>query len=278
VRSGDVDFIVGDSFTIAVSFESAKWSVNRLIDTQGAEYEALLQGVGYSGVDEIYVGIQSWENGIPKGLRVNAFTGYIPENDFDEQPGRYPSSNMLAPCIEENIAYWLNVSPQRIMITMLSGTSYIPFYIGWLDSNATPSQYAYPISVGHSTTSTGQSYTSGSSQAYWNALGGYMKILNSNKWESDSPEIRPLPWSTYLGAVSLCEDGSIAHFPVDMSMDTESEEAMFGQLEGITLPGRANELVTAEDIVIEESTAYVALQGGLTSVGYLALTELKGDI
>ena len=283
ISGGTTDFVLGDTFTIEVTTEGAKWSVNRLVNTPGSEYEVLLQGVGHSGTDEIFVGMQTWNTGIPKGLRVSGFTGYNGASTFINQPGAAaingtPNDDMYVATADVNIVYWINASPQRIMCTILSGTSYGAMYIGWINQYASPSQYLYPMMVGYSSQYDYMSYTDDGQDSYWNSSTTRV-ILSSTGWKgagTDNNYMTMTLTTTDLKDILFQEDGSVPHFPAVVVLNTLSEEAVYGELEGLTLPATSQEFLTVEDLILETDTSYMVVQDTLAT-GTLALFQLEGD-
>lgn len=127
-----------------VAVASTFWEVMRY-DTSIANRELILKGNGYTGTEEIYVGVRTYQDASADyyNLCVATFTGYVPSNTFDTQPGIRLSG---VPAHNKRIDYWLTVNPQRIACCMKVGTPvYEHFYIGKFFPYARPSQYPYPI-------------------------------------------------------------------------------------------------------------------------------------
>lgn len=130
-----------------VAVASGFWTVMRY-DTSIANRELILKGQGYSGTEEIYIGIRTYQDASADyyNLCVATFTGYVPSNTFDTQPGVRLSG---VPAHNQRIDYWLTVNPQRIACCMKVGTPvYEHFYIGKFFPYARPSQYPYPVICG----------------------------------------------------------------------------------------------------------------------------------
>jgi len=130
-----------------VAVASGFWTVMRY-DTSIANRELILKGQGYSGTEEIYVGVRTYQDASADyyNLCVATFTGYVPSNTFDTQPGVRLSG---VPAHNQRIDYWLTVNPQRIACCMKVGTPvYEHFYIGKFFPYARPSQYPYPVICG----------------------------------------------------------------------------------------------------------------------------------
>lgn len=127
-----------------VAVASTFWEVMRY-NTTVANRELILKGKGYTGTEEIYVGVRTYQDASADyyNLCVATFIGYVPSNTFDTQPGVRLSG---VPAHNQRIDYWLTVNPQRIACCMKVGTPvYEHFYIGKFFPYARPSQYPYPI-------------------------------------------------------------------------------------------------------------------------------------
>lgn len=130
-----------------VAVASGFWQVMRY-DTTAANRELILKGQGFTGTEEIYVGVHTYQdaNADYYNLCVATFTGYVSSNTFDTQPGVRLSG---VPAHNQRIDYWLSVNPQRIICCMKVGTPvYEHFYIGKFFPYARPSQYPYPMICG----------------------------------------------------------------------------------------------------------------------------------
>lgn len=130
-----------------VAVASGFWTVMRY-DTSIANRELILKGQGYSGTEEIYIGVRTYQDASADyyNLCVATFTGYVASNTFDTQPGVRLSG---VPAHNQRIDYWLTVNPQRIACCMKVGTPvYEHFYIGKFFPYARPSQYPYPVICG----------------------------------------------------------------------------------------------------------------------------------
>ncbi|MCX5466490.1 hypothetical protein [Acinetobacter nematophilus] len=130
-----------------VAVASGFWQVMRYENT-AANRELILKGQGFTGTEEIYVGVRTYQdaNADYYNLCVATFTGYVAGNTFDTQPGVRLSG---VPAHNQRIDYWLSVNPQRIICCMKVGTPvYEHFYIGKFFPYARPSQYPYPMICG----------------------------------------------------------------------------------------------------------------------------------
>ena len=130
-----------------VAVASGYWTVMRY-DNVSANRELILKGVGYTGTEEIYVGLRTYQDSSADyyNLLAAVFTGYVSSNTFDTQPNARLSG---VPAHNLRIDYWLTVNPQRIACCMKVGTPvYEHFYIGKFFPYARPSQFPYPVICG----------------------------------------------------------------------------------------------------------------------------------
>lgn len=126
-------------------FASANgWTVLRY-NTVPANRELILKGVGYTGEEEIFVGFRTYQDASADyyNLLAGVFTGYVPGNTFDTQPGARLSG---VPAHNNRIDYWLTLNPQRIALAMKVGTPvYESAYVGKCLPYGRPGQYPYPV-------------------------------------------------------------------------------------------------------------------------------------
>lgn len=124
--------------------EDNGWEVLRH-DTSTDNHQLILKGPGLTGLEEIYVGFRTYQNAASDyyNLLAGVFTGYVPGNSFDTQPGARLSG---VPAHNNRIDYWLTLNGQRIVLAMKVGTPvYETAYIGKMLPYARPTQYPYPV-------------------------------------------------------------------------------------------------------------------------------------
>ncbi|HYE35509.1 hypothetical protein [Methylocaldum sp.] len=121
-------------------------------DGASAERESILQGPGLSGIEEIFIGIKTYQS-VPLDYfnwRVAAFTGFVSGNDFYHQPGTpntagTPTGDLAVPLYQNSIPYWFVGNGQRAIVVANVQTQYQAFYLGKCLPYATPGQYPYPV-------------------------------------------------------------------------------------------------------------------------------------
>ena len=127
--------------------EANGWAVMRFVDN-AASHELILKAPGLSGLEEIFVGMRTYENAAADFYNITAagFVGYVPGNSFASQPGAFLSG---VPAHNTRIDYWLTLNGQRLVLVMKVGTPvYESMYLGKMLPYARPDQYPYPVIVG----------------------------------------------------------------------------------------------------------------------------------
>ncbi|MFU8924894.1 hypothetical protein [Acinetobacter puyangensis] len=248
-----------------VAVASGFWQVMRY-DTSVENRELILKGQGYSGAEEIYVGIRTYQSSSADyyNLCVATFTGYVASNTFDTQPSVRLSG---VPAHNQRIDYWLTVNPQRIACCMKVGTPvYEHFYIGKFFSYARPSQYPYPVICGgmlSGAAATRYSDTSHSMPYKGNRVQLGMRFntgvyLQPEAW----------PWNnTYLtGATQLRDTND--YYPL-LPIILSDANGIYGELDGVRYVSGFNNVVEntcGEDWVVLQDVSrtgfvdYIALK------------------
>ncbi len=222
-----------------VAVASTFWEVMRY-NTSVANRELILKGKGYTGTEEIYVGVRTYQDASADyyNLCVATFTGYVPSNTFDTQPGVRLSG---VPAHNQRIDYWLTVNPQRIACCMKVGTPvYEHFYVGKFFPYARPSQYPYPIVCAGMLSGaavTRYSDTSHSMPYKGNRVNLGMRF---NTGAYLQPETHP--WNnTYLASTTQLRDTNDS-YPLLPIILTDAN-GIYGELDGIRFVSGFNNVV-----------------------------------
>jgi len=230
-----------------------EWTVMRY-DTSTDTHELILKGVGLSGTEEIFVGIQAYHdvNADYYNLCVQTFTGYVASNTFDNQPGA--SGPIGVPAHNTSITYWLIANAQRIAIAMKVGTPvYETFYIGKFLPYDTPNQYPYPVvAMGMFN---GRSAKRFSDTDYFMPYRG--DVQNSKLRKLDGTWITPSssPWINPNIKDALRDtEGNYHILPVELCDNSN----IFGYLDGIGYVSGFNNAV--ENIVDVNGKQYLVVQ------------------
>ena len=249
-----------------VAIASGFWNVMRY-DTSVANRELILKGQGYSGTEEIYVGVRTYQDASADyyNLCVATFTGYVPSNTFDTQPGVCLSG---VPAHNQRIDYWLTVNPQRIACCMKVGTPvYEHFYIGKFFPYARPSQYPYPVICGgmlNGTPATRFSDTNHSMPYKGNRANFGMRFNTGVYLE---PETHP--WNnTYLAGNNTQLRDTNDNYPL-LPVILNDANGIYGELDGIRYVSGFNNVVentcgpdwvVLQDVSRTGFTDYIALK------------------
>jgi hypothetical protein len=118
------------------------------VDVTSANRLLWWKAPGLSGLEEIYVGIRSYQNVALDyyNLSVFAATGFVPGNGYAAQPGFSGAKGV--PLWNQPIKYWMTCNGQRLVMACKIQNVYESFYLGKFSPYAPPSQFPYPVLVG----------------------------------------------------------------------------------------------------------------------------------
>jgi len=244
------------------------WTVLRY-DTVSADRQLILKGVGYTGEEEIFVGFRTYQDASADyyNLLAGVFTGYVPGNSFDTQPGARLSG---VPAHNNRIDYWLTLNPQRIAMAMKVGTPvYESCYVGKMLPYGRPSQYPYPVVCGGMLT--GAAATRFSDTAHSGYFKGNRAALGMR---SNDGWLQPYayPWGNaqIAGTNQIRDTGNVYHpLPIELRDNVNN---LWGALDGIfyisgfnnavenTFTLDAHDYVVIQDVARTGFTDYYALR------------------
>lgn len=118
------------------------------VGNETSGHELIMKAPGLTGTEEIFFGLRTYHSVSADyyNLLAGVFTGYVPGNTFDTQPG---AALVGVPAHNNRIDYWLSLNGQRIACAMKVGTPvYESFYLGKFFPYSRPSQYPYPVVAG----------------------------------------------------------------------------------------------------------------------------------
>lgn len=124
--------------------EANGWTTLRYVDT-GAVHELILNSAGLSGTEDIYIGFRTYQSvpGDYYNILTGVFTGYVPANSFDTQPGARLSGT---PCHNNAVTYFITANAQRIAGCFKVGTPvYTHFYAGKMFPYSRPGEFPSPL-------------------------------------------------------------------------------------------------------------------------------------
>ncbi|MDR2365117.1 MAG: hypothetical protein LBD68_04580 [Zoogloeaceae bacterium] len=240
------------------------WQVLRH-DAASENRELILKGAGHTGEEEIFVGLRTYqsENNDYYNLLAATFTGHVPDNPFDGQPGATLSG---VPAHNQRIDFWLSLNPQRIACAMKVGTPvYESFYLGKMLPYARPSQYPYPIVCAGMLNGAAATRFSDTAHAI-----PYKGNRNNFKLRANDNYLQPYsyPWSNgyfadrSYGNFSSATAGKFLRdtggqyplLPVELHTSTD----LWGQLDGVAFVSGFN--VVVEDTLTIDGTQWVVIE------------------
>lgn len=124
-----------------------QYTVMREVPT-GDDREVIWMAPGYSGDEEIYMGIKTYQSVSSDyyNFKIGVFTGYTSSNEFEDQPGNI--TEIGVPLWNQTIPYVLVANGARIILSAKIETVYSSIYMGKFLPYATPTQYPYPVFAG----------------------------------------------------------------------------------------------------------------------------------
>lgn len=231
------------------------WSTIRDVTATDSR-EVILQGVGLTALEQIFVGIKTYyDSGADVyNLTIGGFTGYAAGSAFESQPGFKVAS---IPAHNARIDYWLIVNAQRIACALKVGTPvYESFYIGKIYPYARPTQYPYPLYIGGSLAANAITRFSETthSMPYKGAAAVNQNIRGPSGWINSY--VYPYNNSSVVGeAWQLRDTGGIYHLlPVEIYDATN----LYGVLDGIYHISGFNNSV--ENTLVIGGDTYVVIQ------------------
>lgn len=252
---------------VVMNFAAASgWTVMRF-DDSSASHELILKAPGMAGTDEIYVGLQTYENANADyyNLLAAAFTGYVAGNTFDTQPGFISSG---VPAHNQRIDYWLTLNGQRLILAMKVGTPvYQSCYLGKMLPYGRPSQYPYPVVCGGMLNGAAAVRFSDTAHSCW-VKGGYGRIaspslqwpnmrlrFNSGAWMM--PQC--WPWNNqYLTGSSYQARDTGGVQPLIPVVLSDATSGVLGELDGVCfVPGFGN---AVENTIAQGGQTWVVMQ------------------
>ena len=230
------------------------WTVLRFVDS-GDDHELIMRGVGLSGEDEIYIGFRTYQNISADyyNILTGVFTGYVPSNTFDTQPGAYLAG---VPAHNNRIDYWMVCNAQRIAVAMKVGTPvYESMYAGKMFPYGRPSQYPYPVVCGGSFQGAAANRFSEVTHNFMLSGGGNgrMGLRTNDNWIN--PSVHPYNNPALCGATQLRDtSGKYTLMPVELY----AAGGLYGSLDGLFHISGFNNAV--ENTVVIGGVTYVVIQ------------------
>ncbi len=173
INDGAVDFIIGDSFTIAATIGDMAgagyaWEQLKLDTSTTDETHLYLKGLGNGGTDEIFVNLRTYKNAGTGyyNLELRGATGFLDASARTAQPG---VSDLVDLCLwSGSIKYWFIANGRRFIIIAKVSTVYESAYAGFILPAGLPTEYPYPLAIGGCTAYTAKLYSASSGNDGYN--------------------------------------------------------------------------------------------------------------
>lgn len=249
---------------------SAQSWTELLVDTTSANHLIIWQAPGFSGTEQIFMGIRTNQDVTADYYNIEVFSliGYVPGNSYNTQPG-YKSYGV--PLWNHAIPFWLEVNPQRLVCVAIVQNVDMSFGVGKMFPYATPGQFPYPIVVFgmcpgptiYRYSTTASDFTMGIRG--WHIVPGYAWVGNISMRFIDGTQVIPevYPYNLSLGGTPFV--GGTPYAPFLRNTNT-SDIVATGDY-GI-YPLILTDLVPANTVTIMGATGN--LYGDLDGIFYIA--------
>lgn len=271
INDGTTDFALNDEFTWDVTEGALTTAGEAWVEQRwSAGTELILQGLGTAGTDEIYVGINAYED-IGQDYYnwdLRGYIGYQAGKAFDDQPG--VSGACYCHLWDSAIPYWFVVNGRRIIWVAKVSTVYQAGYLGLFLPYGTPSQYPYPLIVGgNGSSSTRRWSATDTDHRHFADPGEYgLRLLyvdgtwqlfanyyGSEQWSNAGRYT--WPWRHDLSDFRDAPDGSYPILPALLIMNDPANN-IFGELDGVYWTSGFG--AAAEDLIQIGATNYLVVQ------------------
>lgn len=253
INAGGINFVAGDTFILIPQI----WKVLRWEDgagTQTAMRELILQGNGYTGDEEIFVGFRTnhLESADYYNMSCAIFTGYVPSAAFTLQPG-FAETGFCAHNIR--LDYWLLANGQRITGAIKIATPvYEHFYTGKFLPYGNPGQYPYPMVCAGS--STAQTTIRFSDTTRTMGIRGTTAAMKMRFVDGSFKNPETMPWNQF-GTAPIPRD-NMGVWSLNPIILNDATQGMYGELEGVAQVTGFNNVV--ENTIMEGSQEWVVIQ------------------
>lgn len=234
-----------------------------------------LKGRGLADLDEIYVGVTTYE--VPVSTIYNwnmvGSWGWRSGRDISKHPNnsnKAGSNFVVGYFWNAPMTYWMVANGRRIIVVAKVGTTYQMIHLGLLTPPATDNQYPYPLLIGGAGNANTKNYSSPTIGHFWGTYGksygaGRMHMPDGS-WgtNSSSGALSNLP----VDCSNICKaqegtlltglDGKYMLEPVYMVSQELPKKLILGHIEGLfRISGYNN---TSENIVAIDEVNYLVIQ------------------
>lgn len=256
-------------------------AANGWVVMEQSDEQVFLKGTGLAGLDEIYVGVATYEEPLNGRFNWNMVGswGYRAGRSFTNHPrssnyrGLAAYEQVVAYLSNNQMTYWMVCNPRRIIVVVKVGTTYQHIHLGLLTVPATDAQYPYPLFIG------GGGYllslnTSGLLNAYWSESsstigarlswpGGQWATKTASQASGDNPP--PFTVTSFLArhrdALLTGLDGT--YYLEPFYVTAVSQRGIMGTFEGLfRVTGYGN---SAENIITVDGVNYMVFPDGSKS-------------
>jgi hypothetical protein len=220
-----------------------------------------LRGAGTNGLDEIYVGIETFEN------TSSGYYNWKLAGSWGWRSGRalgaHPMSSgfCYAYLWNSSIPYWIVATPRRIILVAKVSTIYQMVHLGLGNPPATDNQYPYPLIVGGCGVTEAQAYTvTGNGNSMFWANNGSNGIISrpGGDWDTVGPSTCPAISECYEQRANILTDPSGVYTLDQIYIADATRTSVYAAIDGLyRVSGYGN---TPENIITVSGVNYLAVQ------------------
>ncbi len=221
-----------DLLAILATFAAANgWTI-----LEQSETRLYLRGEGTAGLDEIYCGIETFEDtssGYYNWKLVGSW-GWRSGRALDAHP--MTSGLRYVYLWNSAIPYWMVATPRRIIMVAKISTTYQVMYLGLGNPPATEAQYPYPLIIGGCGATANQSYSAtGTGNSAFCANNGPNGLISrpGGDWDSIGPANCPAVSPLYEWRSSVITDLSGGYVADPVFIIDYNRTATYAALDGI---------------------------------------------
>lgn len=241
--SGATDFLYNGSFAVTMlagnmqcTYTMSGTPAANASGTLAAsrdDRECIWVAPGLSGLEQIYMGIKTYQS-IPSdyyNFKVGVFTGYVPGNSFETQPGTAGVQGL--PLWNHSIPYTLLANGQRIAFNAMVDYVDEPCYMGKYLPYNTPYQYPYPVLLGASLpTPTATRYSDTAHVSYFQGTRANCVLrFVDGSWRQ--PDLYPVSGTRTLRNSNNNSGNAVGYYGLHSIVMNEAAPNNFGELDGI---------------------------------------------
>lgn len=277
---GSIDVIPGASLSNMTltwaTYGGATPTTTGGMDSLFSQKHLLMKAPGLSGTDEIFVGIQPFENvtGDRYNWRLQSSLGYNAANDWAGQP--YKSGIPIIYLWNDPITYWFIANGNRVIMIAKVDTIYQIMYLGKFLPYFLPTQYPYPViccGTHSSETSRWSDYNydfssilnpgSGCQMFYvdgtWKPIQNRYAQSGWYSWQNGYINVWPTGSNNNFLDNSLAwPDGGYTLLPLILEMDSGGVKNVLGEVDGILwVSGHQN---SSENVIDVGGQNYLVVQ------------------